>query len=164
MSAVAVLAMIALLLASWRETGYILAAIALAIVIWVSATVSFALTMPAQLLIVVGLLADYEDSIGHAAEPTLIATGIVLSALVVTQPTLQDLVNQQVMDVTHLPGYQRERRLVVPPRVFYVANILLIVALGISAFGRAPLWPGRAATSRRPQTPANNRPTVGRYV
>ena len=146
MNAVAVLAMIALLLASWRGTGYILAAIALAIVIWVSATVSFALTMPAQLLIVVGLLADYEDSVSHAAGPTLIATGVVLSALVVTQPNLQDLVNQQVMSVTHLPGYQPERRLVVPPRVFYVANILLIVALGISAFLRAPLWPVLAAT------------------
>ena len=63
MNAVGVLAMIALLLASWRDTGYILAAIALAVVIWVSATVSFALTMPAQLLIVVSLLADYEDSV-----------------------------------------------------------------------------------------------------
>ncbi len=146
MTAVAVLAMIALLLASWRDTGYILAAIALAIVIWVSATAGFALTMPAQLLIVVGLLADYADSTGHAAKPTLTATGVVLSALVVTQPNLQELVNQQVMTVTHLPGYQRERRLVVPPRVFYVANILLIVALGISAFLRAPLWPVLVAT------------------
>ncbi|HZD99941.1 MAG TPA: CDP-glycerol glycerophosphotransferase family protein [Micromonosporaceae bacterium] len=146
MNAVAVLAMIALLLASWRDTGYILAAIALAIVIWVSATVSFALTMPAQLLIVVSLLADYEDSVGHAAQPTLVATGVILSALVVTQPNLQELVNQQVMSVAHLPGYQRERRLVVPPRVFYIANILLIIALGISALVRAPLWPVLAAT------------------
>ena len=146
MSAVAVLAMIALLLASWRDTGYILAAIALAIVIWVSTTVSFALTMPAQLLIVVGLLADYENSSGHAAKPTLIATGVVLSALVVTQPNLQELVSQQVMSVTHLPGYQRERRLVVPARVFYTANLLLIVALGVSAFVRAPLWPVLVAT------------------
>jgi CDP-Glycerol:Poly(glycerophosphate) glycerophosphotransferase len=146
MSAVAVLAMIALLLASWRDTGYVLAAIAIAIVIRVSATVGFALTMPAQLLIVVGLLADYADSTGHAANPTLIATGVVLSALVVTQPNLQELVSQQVMNVTHLPGYQRERRLVVPPRVFYIANILLIVALGVSAFVRAPLWPVLGAT------------------
>jgi hypothetical protein len=146
MNAVAVLAMIALLLASWRDTGYILAAIALAVVIWVSATVSFALTMPAQLLIVVSLLADYEDTVDHAAKPTLIATGILLSALVVTQPNLQELVNQQVINVAQLPGYQQERRLVVPPRVFYIANILLIVALGISALVRAPLWPVLAAT------------------
>jgi hypothetical protein len=146
MNAVGVLAMIALLLASWRDTGYILAAIALAVVIWVSATVSFALTMPAQLLIVVSLLADYEDSVDHAAKPTLIVTGVVLSALVVTQPTLQELVNQQVINVAQLPGYQRERRLVVPPRVFYIANILLIIALGVSALVRAPLWPVLAAT------------------
>ena len=145
MNAVAVLAMIALLLASSRQTGYLLAAIALALAIWVSATVSFALTMPAQLLIVVGLLADYQHSIGHAGKPTLIATGVVLSALVVTQPNLQELVNQQVLNVTHLPGYQRERSLVAPPRVFYIANILLIVALGISAVVRAPLWPVLAA-------------------
>jgi CDP-Glycerol:Poly(glycerophosphate) glycerophosphotransferase len=146
MNAVAVLAMIALLLASWRDTGYILAAIALAVVIWVSATVSFALTMPAQLLIVVGLLADYEDSVGHVAKPTLVATGVLLSALVVTQPNLQELVNQEVMNVAHLPGYERERRLVVPPRVFYIANILLIIGLGISALVRAPLWPVLVAT------------------
>ncbi len=145
MNAVAVLAMIALLLASSRQTGYLLAAIALALAIWVSATVSFAPTMPAQLLIVVGLLADYQHSIGHAGKPILIATGVVLSALVVTQPNLQELVNQQVLNVTHLPGYQRERSLVAPPRVFYIANILLIVALGISAVVRAPLWPVLAA-------------------
>jgi hypothetical protein len=140
MNTIAVLAMAALLVASARTAGYILTVITLAIVIWLAATVSFALTMPAQLLVTIGLLADYGQG-GPSIQTTQIAVAVLLSVLVVTQPTLQELVNQDTMRVANLPGYRPERRLVVPPRVFYIANILLIIGLGIISFAGGPLWP-----------------------
>src|SRR5215467_4226639 len=70
---VAVLAMVTLLLAPLRHTGYALAGLALAGVAYVAAHVSFAATMPAQIMITAGLLADYQQRLGGPAGGGLIA-------------------------------------------------------------------------------------------
>jgi len=139
-NSVAMLAMVTLLLASARVIGYALALVAFAGVIWIAAIKSFATTMPAQLMITVGLLADYDPG-ADIARPTLFATGIVLGAIVVTQPSLQELVNRQVMRIAHLPGYRQDGQLVVLPQVLYVANIVLIAGLAVTVLAKASLWP-----------------------
>ena len=131
MNCVAMLAMVTLLLAAARVTGYALALVAFAAVIWIATTKSFAITMPAQVMITVGLLADYDRG-ADIARPTLFATGIVLGATVVTQPSLQEIVNRQVMRIAHLPGYRQDRQLVVLPRILFVANIVLIAGLAVT--------------------------------
>jgi hypothetical protein len=140
MNCVAMLAMVTLLLAAARVTGYALALVAFAAVIWIATTKSFAITMPAQVMITVGLLADYDRS-ADIARPTLLATGIVLGATVVTQPSLQEIVNRQVMRIAHLPGYRQDRQLVVLPRILFVANIVLIAGLAVTVLTKASPWP-----------------------
>ncbi len=140
MNSVAMLAMVTLLLASARVIGYALALVAFAAVIWIATIKSFATTMPAQLMITVGLLADYDRG-AEIARPTLFATGVVLGAAVVTQPNVQELVNRQVMRIAHLPGYRQDRQLVVLPQVLYIANIVLIAGLAVTVLAKASLWP-----------------------
>jgi hypothetical protein len=140
MNTVAMVAMVTLLLASARVIGYALALVAFAAVIWIATTKSFATTMPAQLMITIGLLADYDRG-AEIARPTLFATGLVLAASVVTQPNVQELVNRQVMRIAHLPGYRKDRQLVVLPRVLYVGTIVLIAALAVTVLAKASLWP-----------------------
>lgn len=140
MNSVAMLAAVTLLLGSARVTGYALALVAFVAVIWIAMTKSFATTMPAQLMITIGLLADYDRG-ADIARPTLFATGVILGAAIVTQPNLQELVNRQVMRVANLPGYRKDRHLVVPPRVLYVANVVLIAGLAVTVLAKASLWP-----------------------
>jgi len=108
---VAVLAMVTLLLAPLRHTGYVLAAVALAGVAYVAARANFATTMPAQIMITAGLLADYQQNLGQPAGPELIATAIAISVLVIAQPTLQVIARPPAIRVANLPGYRPPREI-----------------------------------------------------
>src|ERR1051326_9027383 len=87
----------ALLLSSFRPIGYALTGVVLAGVIAQSFVSAHAKTMPAQLLVTCGVLADAQSRVFGVAVLPMFAAALVIVTLVVSQPTVAGALNRPRM-------------------------------------------------------------------
>jgi hypothetical protein len=97
-------------------------------------------TIPAQVLIAAGVLADYHRVDPHATVPIAVGA-ILLTLLIAEQPVLDRVVDRPVIKVANLPGYRQESGLLFAPSVLYAANVALVAVAGVFALATWPAWP-----------------------
>ena len=136
----AIVAAVTLILTPMRITGLVLAAVALAGIIWRGTMTDFPRTTPAQLILLFGLLSVFREASTSPFDLGLTAAAAALTLVIVMQPAFAAAVDRPTMAVANLPGYHPPRRALVASKTLFRANAALLALTLVVAAADWSAW------------------------
>jgi hypothetical protein len=149
LSSLAMLAVTALALTSYRWIGFGLGAATLLALVGLFLVRKPGGYIAVQLLVLFAVLVYYDRRPGITAldDRLLIATGIVQMGMLFNQSMFKRIVFRDNVLVANLPGAEFPTKPLIDPEYLFLADLVLVVLLGIAAALNAPGWPIATATS-----------------
>jgi CDP-glycerol:poly(glycerophosphate) glycerophosphotransferase len=144
LSTLAMLAFVFTALTSWSWVGFAFAGLVLlALGAWFIVQRRASDYADVQVLMLGGFLVNYDlhPNLSLAADHSLLVTGVIVMALMLTQPLFERIVNRTTMTVANLPGAPFQANKLLNPSVLYAALTVVVALIGITVATVSKPWP-----------------------
>jgi hypothetical protein len=143
LSSLAMLAFVFTALTAWSWVGFIFAGLVLlALVTWFISQRRASDYADVQVLMLGGFLVNYDQhpNMSRIADHSLLITGVVVMALLLTQPLFERVVGRTTMKVANLPGAPFQANKIFTPSNLYAALTVVVALIGITVAIVAKPW------------------------